>query len=1197
MSNLGKATMTVEVNVQGIKRLAAVHQALTQISGVLRATSGNITIGGRMPGGPGGGRGDRGPGAGAGGGKYKIGGPLSALTQDIIDLRSASFALRDAGRQFAFFTRYIIQGFQPIIQVGGDFQQSVKNVQSVISELQSDTPMTTLQVNGLAQAFLRLAETTEFTAVEVAGAAKTLALAGFTVNEVKNSLRGVLDLATAGSLETQEAAQIVANVMRAYQIEAQHSTRIADVLAQAQSNSNATVKDLGESFKMVSGTASTLGISIEQTAGALSLLANTGSRGTLAGTSLNRMFIQLRDESEKFDKVMRRFGSSFDAIDLRKRTLVEVFQEFKRVTSSSREAAFAIASAFDMRAARAFLALLGQGADELSRITGLMDDAAGTAERIREIRLDTLQGDLLLLKSAWETLLVEVFNVIEPELQRLVQQLRKFILATIEWVRVNKGFVEGLFEVVANVVVATTVFGTFLTVLGSVIGIIAGLKYLAVAFLPVLGKALLAIPGIILKWVASLSALIPVLYASLGPIGFILAAVGAIAAVIFGVVKAFDSWRDSQLSLAEAEAAALAINVKYRKSLADTGTQIKQYSRELSGLQKAFEVFQKGGLAAPTEIKQLQETGLFDAAFGKFSLSKVDADLRRLEEFRELLVARQVDVTLDKMQHDANRPWWRGDAQRIHDVQAEALQKNVDLAAAQLKKINEIAEASRRTRNSIKDLWEVLNRGPQGVRDAVANTRDEIIRLEQEIERRTTSDVNFTQKELEAYEKQISILKDKEQWLKSINDLTAEAYEGLLVNGEIDAKLLTERLTSLSEYMHKLQVVQQRNEEIRKNAQEELDLDKQLRDLKETHYQREIREIEEVIQATREKIESLMEEETLLRSREKDQLKIEAHLIEEARLRGELVKLTEIHSLKIAEINEEMISRQDEILNNLRLEQAERQGNFEEYERLIREIRGKEIDQTIRTTFEGASSDVIDEFRNLKEAELESFLEAERKKFEQARKSNKERSREAEIQDRILDNLVQQVKTLEGAARVTLFLRGIERIREREARQAAYAALSARRRAEAAEAALVGASPEDIGRLRAIAEKERTLSNLSTSIFKKRTATAGLSDADLSASFANSISPIPSIADNVGEAMFNNLTDWLSKTTEAFQNAPQKWAASLGSLLTASPAVAALNLGTAAVGNTFTFNITNMTDANNFMKMLDSFAKTHGFRK
>ena len=228
-------------------------------------------------------------------------------------LREVGQGMQDAGRQAIMFGAALSSALVPSIKAFGDFNQEVTNVVAVMGDLSNTEAENTIV--SLSERFLELGERTEFTADQIAAAAKSLALAGFSVDEVKEAIEAVTNLASAGNVPLEQAAGYFANITRAFDVDTSNAQRVADVLAVVATNSNTTIETLGESFKFIAPIASATGQSLEQVSTALGVLGNAGISASRAGTGLSRAFSELLEKEDDFSEILNSIGSSYDRID------------------------------------------------------------------------------------------------------------------------------------------------------------------------------------------------------------------------------------------------------------------------------------------------------------------------------------------------------------------------------------------------------------------------------------------------------------------------------------------------------------------------------------------------------------------------------------------------------------------------------------------------------------------------------------------------------------------------------------------------------------------------------------------------------------------------------------------------------------------------------------------------------------------
>ena len=100
--------------------------------------------------------------------------------------------------------------------------------------------------------------------------------------------------ATGTSLDT--AASTLAGTINQFGLSAEEADRVINVLAAGSKFGAANVGELSQSFSAIGTTASTMGVSIESTAGALEVLSKANLKGSEAGTALREIMQALNTE-------------------------------------------------------------------------------------------------------------------------------------------------------------------------------------------------------------------------------------------------------------------------------------------------------------------------------------------------------------------------------------------------------------------------------------------------------------------------------------------------------------------------------------------------------------------------------------------------------------------------------------------------------------------------------------------------------------------------------------------------------------------------------------------------------------------------------------------------------------------------------------------------------------------------------------
>jgi len=321
--------------------------------------------------------------------------------------------------------RAVITQFKEMISVGGEFEATMSRVGAVLRASAGEMKLLTATAK-------QLGATTVFTARQVADTQFTLAKAGFNTGEILGALKPTLDLAAAGQLEMAEAAGIAADSLRGMKLPVSELPRVVDVMTLATIRSNQTLRDMGESMKFAATGASLAGVSIEETSGALALMANRGIRGTLSGTQFRRMMSLLIGPLKDGAKGLGEVGKKMLVATKQGGALSSTFQAL-------RDAGFKATDMFKLFDIRAGVgaAILFENVEALRAFEVEAKNVAGLTERIANENLDNLNGQLVLLKSATEGVRIELSTSFMPVLRGLAGGLTAVLTLTTVWVRDN----------------------------------------------------------------------------------------------------------------------------------------------------------------------------------------------------------------------------------------------------------------------------------------------------------------------------------------------------------------------------------------------------------------------------------------------------------------------------------------------------------------------------------------------------------------------------------------------------------------------------------------------------------------------------------------------------------------------------------------------------------------------------------------
>lgn len=329
---------------------------------------------------------------------------------------------------------------------------------------------------------------TAFSATEAADALNYMALAGYDTQKSMQMLPNVLNLAAAGNMELATASDMVTDASSALGLTTEQTTQLVDQMAMASSKSNTSVAQLGDAMLTVGGTAKNLKGGTTELSTALGILADNGIKGSEGGTILRNAILSLTAPTGKAQKELDALGVSVFDSEGNMRSMNDIMMDLSASMAdmTGEERAEAMSKIFNKRDLKGIEALLAGAGDRWNELSGYIDKAQGSAQKMADTQLDNLQGDITLLKSAWEGLQISVSDKATPALRGLVQALTWAIdhASTLGPIILGVATAFGVFAVAINIGsiigAVTTAMAAFNAVLaanpiGIVVALIAGL--------------------------------------------------------------------------------------------------------------------------------------------------------------------------------------------------------------------------------------------------------------------------------------------------------------------------------------------------------------------------------------------------------------------------------------------------------------------------------------------------------------------------------------------------------------------------------------------------------------------------------------------------------------------------------------------------------------------------------------------------
>lgn len=297
-----------------------------------------------------------------------------------------------------------------------DFSSRMAQVQSLSHASAGD-------MTALTNAALSMGTAYGMSANQVADAQIELVKAGASTKDMLDgALKGALSLAAAGQINVADATQIATVAMTQFGLSGRDVPHVADLLAAGADKALGSVSDLGYALAQGGLVASQMGLSVEDTVGALSAFAQAGLLGQDAGTSFKTMIQALQNPSTQSAGMMRELGlqvydTSGKFVGLT--TFAgQLHDKLAPLTQAQRDQA--MATIFGSDAVRAATVLYQQGATGMQKWVDTVNESGFASEQASG-KMNSLGGDITKFTASVQTAFIDMGSSSDGVLRPMVQ--------------------------------------------------------------------------------------------------------------------------------------------------------------------------------------------------------------------------------------------------------------------------------------------------------------------------------------------------------------------------------------------------------------------------------------------------------------------------------------------------------------------------------------------------------------------------------------------------------------------------------------------------------------------------------------------------------------------------------------------------------------------------------------------------------
>lgn len=383
-----------------------------------------------------------------------------AQVQRIDNAKAANLARRSAMRSQMFDAVALGTSLYGTIKPAVDFEYAMAKVGAITNEAANSEGF-----KKLSETARELGRTTQYTSAQAAEAMQFLGMAGFNTQQILKATPAALNLAIAGNMDLGRTADIASNILTGFNLKAEETGRVADVLAQTSRSTNVNVEMLGETMKYAAPAAAAVGGTLEETAALAGVLGDAGIQATMSGTMLRAAYLRLAAPVGKGAKALEKMRNelhltteempdvakqaAFTQAHLKQmgvtifdrqgnmRSMIDIFKDLGAALkdANDQEKLSTVKAVFGDRASAGALAIFNHiETGRLDEVLTKVKNADGAAQQMADRMKATTRGAYLELVSALESISISFGSVLLPKISQVMRVVADYSNKISTWV-------------------------------------------------------------------------------------------------------------------------------------------------------------------------------------------------------------------------------------------------------------------------------------------------------------------------------------------------------------------------------------------------------------------------------------------------------------------------------------------------------------------------------------------------------------------------------------------------------------------------------------------------------------------------------------------------------------------------------------------------------------------------------------------
>lgn len=370
-------------------------------------------------------------------------------------LKKNAASMRRLGMRTAIVGAAVVAGVGAMVKTYGEFERRMRRA-TAVSEVSEEQ---FVQMSKMAEeAAIRL----NISALRAADAFYYLGSAGLTATEQMQAFPAVATMSKAAVIEMNFSAEMMVDTLKAYRKSFDETTEVTDIFTEAVTSSNMTFSHLGETLALVAAIGKRTNNTIADLTAMIGLMANTGIKGSRAGTSLRRALLNLAAPSNEVRVELAKWNIEIYDAEKRMKPFIQIIGEFGKALEGATEEQknLAFKTMFGVRAITGQLAIFDLGVEKVQAYVDQLNNAGGASERVAKKQMKAFLEQIGRVGQQVKTLARHIGMSLAPAISNLADKLGPIVNNMIEWVDANKEAVTAMMATAVGMGVAALVGGT-----------------------------------------------------------------------------------------------------------------------------------------------------------------------------------------------------------------------------------------------------------------------------------------------------------------------------------------------------------------------------------------------------------------------------------------------------------------------------------------------------------------------------------------------------------------------------------------------------------------------------------------------------------------------------------------------------------------------------------------------------------------